>query len=140
MRSIKDQIARGRTINASGMNAQATKFCGWALKKGREYCEGKSIIELRNEYEREEHYNSLPKYEIVASKSFDGKWEDEVQVGTLSELRIHFWRTLKMGSDRSKAVDLYPTEIGGLIDSLNNAAEALGVADKNKYAGKELED
>lgn len=53
MRTIKDQIARGRNVNASGMNAEATKFCGWAQRKGREYCESHDIISLRNEYEYE---------------------------------------------------------------------------------------
>ena len=53
MRTIKDQIARGRNVNASGMNAEATLFCGWAQRKGRDYCEAKDIITLRNEYENE---------------------------------------------------------------------------------------
>jgi len=53
MRTIKDQIARGRNVNASGMNAEATMFCGWAQRKGREYCEAHDIISLRNEYEYE---------------------------------------------------------------------------------------
>ena len=53
MRAIKDQIARGRNVNASGMNAEATLFCGWAQRKGRDYCAEKDIIMLRNEYENE---------------------------------------------------------------------------------------
>ena len=53
MRTVKDQIARGRNVNASGMSAEATLFCGWAQRKGREYCEKHDIISLRNEYEHE---------------------------------------------------------------------------------------
>ena len=53
MRTIKDKIASGKNVNASGLNAEATEFCGWALKKGRDYCAEKSIIDLRNEYEKE---------------------------------------------------------------------------------------
>ena len=53
MRTVKDQIARGRNVNASGMSAEATLFCGWAQRKGREYCERHDIISLRNEYEYE---------------------------------------------------------------------------------------
>lgn len=53
MRTIKDQIARGRNVNASGMNADATLFCGWAQRKGRDYCMAHDIITLRNEYEKE---------------------------------------------------------------------------------------
>ena len=53
MRTVKDHIARGRNVNASGMSAEATLFCGWAQRKGREYCEKHDIISLRNEYEHE---------------------------------------------------------------------------------------
>lgn len=53
MRTVKDQIAHGRSVNASGMSAEATLFCGWAQRKGREYCEKHDIISLRNEYEYE---------------------------------------------------------------------------------------
>ena len=53
MRTVNDQIARGRNVNASGMSAEATLFCGWAQRKGREYCEKHDIISLRNEYEHE---------------------------------------------------------------------------------------
>jgi tRNA splicing ligase len=53
MRTVKDQIARGRTVKAVGMNVEATLFCGWAQRKGREYCEAHDIISLRNEYEKE---------------------------------------------------------------------------------------
>ena len=53
MRTIKDRIANGRDVNVSGMNAEATLFCGWAQRKGREYCATRDIISLRNEYEKE---------------------------------------------------------------------------------------
>lgn len=53
MRTIKDQVARGRTVKAEGMNAEATLFCGWAQRKGREYCATRDIVTLRNEYEKE---------------------------------------------------------------------------------------
>lgn len=53
MRTIKDQIAHGRSVNVSGMSAEATLFCGWAQKKGRKYCKENDIIPLRNEYEYE---------------------------------------------------------------------------------------
>ena len=53
MRTVKDKIASGRSVNASGMNAEATLFCGWAQRKGREYCATRDIISLRNEYEKE---------------------------------------------------------------------------------------
>ena len=47
------RIANGRNVNASGMNAEATLFCGWAQRKGREYCATRDIVSLRNEYEKE---------------------------------------------------------------------------------------
>lgn len=53
MRTVKDQIAHGRSVNVSGMSAEATLFCGWAQRKGRKYCEENDIISLRNEYEKE---------------------------------------------------------------------------------------
>ena len=114
--------------------------CSLVKAKGAEHCEEKSIIQLHNEFEREAHYNALPKYEVVASKLIDGKWIDEVHTGTFSELRIIFWHTLKMGNERSKEVDLYPNEFKKLVESLNKAVALLGVADKNRYTGKKLED
>ncbi len=53
LRSFKDKIAFGRLVNIAGVNQPvAVKFIGWAQKKGREYCAEKSIIDLRNEYEK----------------------------------------------------------------------------------------
>ena len=140
LRSIKDKIAQGHLVNIAGINSpMAVNFIGWAKNKGADYCKARSIIQLRNEFEREEHYNALPKYEVVASKLCDGEWVDQVHTGTFSELRLTFWHTLKMGNERSKEVDLYPAGFEELVESLNKAVALLGVADKNRYTGRELE-
>jgi len=54
LRSIKDKIAQGRTVNIAGINSPiAVNFIGWAKNKGADYCKAKSIIQLRNEFEKE---------------------------------------------------------------------------------------
>ncbi len=141
LRSFKETISKKHLVDIAGINDPiAIKFISWAKAKGDEYCKIRDIIQLRNEFERENFYCDLPKYEIVASHLVDGKWIDQVHTGTLSELRIVFWHTLKMASEKSASIDLYPGDIDKLVETLNNAVSVLGVSDKNKYTGKELED
>ena len=55
LRAFKDKIASGRQFSISGIsNPDAIKFIGWAKDKGMGFCRGKSIIELRNQFNQED--------------------------------------------------------------------------------------
>ena len=54
LRSYRDKIAMGRLVDIAGIsNPLALDVIGWMQRKGREYCQERNIIQLRNEYEKE---------------------------------------------------------------------------------------
>jgi len=55
LRTFKQQIANGHGIKkfSSVQSPLKIAFIGWITKKGREYCAERSIIQLRNEFEKE---------------------------------------------------------------------------------------
>ena len=55
LRAFRDRIAMGRPYSVSGVsNPAAIKFIGWMKEKGMGFCKDRSIIELRNLFEKEQ--------------------------------------------------------------------------------------
>lgn len=55
LRTFKQQIGNGHGIKkfSSVQSPLKIAFIGWAVKKGKDYCAERSIIQLRNEFEKE---------------------------------------------------------------------------------------
>ena len=55
LRSFKDKIARGHLVDIAGISdPESIAFIGWAKRKGAEYCERNSIIQMRKEFAKEQ--------------------------------------------------------------------------------------
>ena len=57
LRSLKDKIAHGKSINYSSLtNSLSTYFVNWCHKQDKDYIEKNSIIKLRDDFYEQTDY------------------------------------------------------------------------------------